>query len=73
MLYFISGADRIPKQKITRQSDYRSFISPISIVSTRPKNPLMTYSKSVIYAYQEPPKVIKSVSSFNPIRVKLWM
>ena len=71
MLYFISGADRIAREKIRRQIDYRVFIQPISIVSTRPKNPKSTYSKSVIFAYQEPPKVIREKSPFNPIRVKL--
>ena len=71
MQYFISGADRISKVKVSRAANRITFISPISIVSTKPKNPRTTYSRNVIYAYQEPPKVVKNVSSFEPIRVKL--
>ena len=71
MLFFISAADRITRPKMSRVIDDTIFISPISIVSTRPKSPRMTYSKSVIHAYQEPPKVIREKSPFNPIRVKL--
>lgn len=71
MIFFISAADRISNVKMTRAVDTMRFISPISIVSTRPKNPRMTYSKNVIHAYQEPPKVIREKPAFNPIRIKL--
>jgi len=72
MQFFIAAADRITNVKVSRAVDNTIFISPISIVSTRPKNPRMTYSKSVIYAYQEPPQEIKrKQTTFNPIRVKL--
>ncbi len=71
MIFFISGADRLSRAKMPRVAESTVFISPISIVSTRPKNPRMAYSKSVIYAYQEPPKTIREKPSFNPIRVKL--
>ena len=72
MQYFISGADRISNQKVSRAVDSTIFIRPISIVSTRPKNLRKTYAQTVIYAYQEPPRLIKQKpSTFNPIRVKL--
>lgn len=71
MLYFISGADRIVNRKVHREADSGIFISPISIVSTRPVNPRKIYAKTVIHAYQEPPKKVIHKLSFNPIRVKL--